>query len=194
MVLRWLKPGKEEKKPVENTEHLLVDGIDAFENGNFKAAAEAFIAIANTKPNHPLAHLLLARSFIQLREYARAVEALLNHLDVDPNSVEGYIYLGLVYYDLNESRKSQEAFEKALRLKSDSLLARENLAIARIKAGELDEAVDELTALHEERPGDKAITELLILALGQLGHWDTAKRYAAYSVADTARSNPHDRD
>ncbi len=179
MLFKWLNKGKNKTIELEGEpEEYLVEAIIAFENGQYSEAAELLIQIANAQPEHLLAHLLLARTLIQLNQHDQAVHALLNHLDIDPESAEAHIYLGLVYYDLNEIEQAEEAFEKATHLKRDSVLARENLAIARIQAGELREALDTLFVLHDENREDRIINELIVLALGKLGHWDAAKRFA----------------
>ncbi len=181
MLLKWFKKEEKQRNPGK-PEALLIDAIAAFENGDFDTAADIFIQIANNNQEHPLAHLLLARSFIQLGDTELAVEALRNHLEVDPESCEGFIYLGLALFDLEQTDGAEEAFEAAIKLKSNSVLARENLAIAKIEGGDLNEALDELLELHEANPSDNTLSELVILALGKLGRWDAAKRYASYTI------------
>lgn len=181
MLLKWFKKEAIQKIPGK-PEALLIDAIAAFENGDFETAADIFIRIANSNQDHPLAHLLLARSFIRLGDTELAVEALRNHLEVDPESVEGFIYLGLALFDLEQTDGAEEAFEEAIKLKNNSVLARENLAIAKIQGGDLNEALDELLVLHEANPSDNTLSELVILTLGKLGRWDSAKRYASYTI------------
>ncbi len=154
-----------------------MDAIDAYETGDFESAARWFAVITDSYPEHPLAYLLLGRSLIELKDYECALEALFDHLKVVPDSVEALIYIGMTYYECGELERAQERYEQALRLRRESILVRENMAITHISAGNFDNALDQLVALHEERPDDAEITELLIVTLGRLGRWEAAKHY-----------------
>jgi len=171
------------KSDQRGIEHYLVDAIESFESGRFSEAAHHFEAIATVVPEHPIANLMLGRSLIELGSYEKAINALFRHLKVVPDSVEALIYLGLTYYECGEHEQAVERYEQALQLREKSVLIRENLAITRMSAGELDIAIDELVALHEDKPEDPSITELLVLALGRLGRWEAAKHYV-YRLKD----------
>jgi tetratricopeptide (TPR) repeat protein len=158
-------------------EHYLVDALLHFESGEYVEASRLFRLIVRAYPEHPLAHLMLARTHIELGEWKKAIEALFKHLKIVPNSVEALIYLGLSYYEIGKLSLAEERFEQALQIRGESVLARENLAVTRLSAGELDRALDDLVSLHEEKPNDAAITELLIVTLGRLGSWEAARQY-----------------
>lgn len=166
------------KKQDEKTlEGYLIDAICEYENADYKEAAKHFKLITQAFPDHPLAFLFLARSYIELKLYENAIDALFCHLNVDPTSVEALIYLGLTYYECGEMEQATERYQQALSLRNESVLVRENLAITRLATGELNVALDDLVALHEERPDDLNIVELLVLTLGKLGKWEAAKQY-----------------
>jgi len=177
------KPEQKPKQKYRGIEDYLLDAFEAFEAGNFWEAAQQFEAISLVEANHPFANLMIGRSLIELGEYEKAINALFNQLKIDPNSVEALIYLGLTYYECGEFEQAMERYEQAFQIRRTSLLVRENMAIARMTAGELDKALDDLVALHEEKPEDPGITELLVLALGKLGKWEAAKRYV-YRLKD----------
>lgn len=165
------------KKESRSLEDYLVDAIDSFENGDYEDAAKNFMLIAKAYPEHPMAHIFLARAYIELTQYENAINALFAHLKVNPNSVEALIYLGLTYYECGEIEQTQERYEQALELRKDYQMVRENLAITHVASGELTEALEELVNLHQECPDDPNILELLVLTLGKLGKWEAAKRY-----------------
>lgn len=167
-----------ESKPKLEIETYLVDAIDAFENKNYDEAIQMFSAIAKVDPRHPLAHLMLGRAFIEICDYTRAIETLFKHLMAVPGSIEGIIYLGFAYYACGENDRAAERFEQAMGLRSDNILIRENLAIAKISSGDYESAFNELSKLHNKNPIDKNIIELMVLTLGKLGRWETAKKYA----------------
>jgi tetratricopeptide (TPR) repeat protein len=168
---------KKKKKTEISLSHFLVDSIDLFENGRYKEAANHFGLIIRAYPEHPLAHLMLARTYIELKAYKQAINSLFMHLQIVPNSVEAMIYLGLSYYECGEMPLAEERFEEAMKLRGNSLLVRENLAIARIQSGNLEEALDDLVGLHKDEPNDQGIIELIVLTLGRLGKWEAAKQY-----------------
>jgi Flp pilus assembly protein TadD len=160
-----------------DAENYFMDAIGAFEEGKFADAAPRFELLARLVPDHPLALLMLGRSLIELHEFERAVTALHGHLNIDPNSVEARIYLGLAYTECGKQDLAQEKFEEALSIKTNSLLAMENLIIMKISSGKLEEALAELMKLKTEYPRDGNIIELIILALGRQGAWNAAKQY-----------------
>lgn len=166
------------KKEDRELEDFLVDAIDYYEQGKYYEASKQFSLIANAFPEHPLVHLMLARSYLELKKYEQSIWSLLNHLRVIPDSVEARLYLGLAYYECGELERAQDRFQEALELKKDSLLVKENMAIIQIDKGELEEALFELENLHRERPNDSNIIQLIVLTLGRLGKWEIAKQYA----------------
>lgn len=170
--------GKEKKKNEVQVEAYLLDAIDLFEQGEFQRAADMFDIISRAYPDHPLAFLMLGRCYIEMNRYSMAIEMLFKHLSIVPTSIEGCILLGLAYYECGEYDRATERFEYAMELRSECVLARENLAITKILKGELDSAVEDLTELHEQYPEDRNIIELIVLTFGKLGKWETAKQYA----------------
>ena len=176
-ISRFLKQNAGGKN-CRNLEMELVDAICSFENRDFPEAAERFGNILGADPEHPIAHLMLGRSLIEMSEYEYAIEAFERHLEIMPDSVEALIYLGLACYELGRHEDAVEFFERAHELKRDSIMARENLAIAHLAAGDLSDAIAELINLHIENPKDRNLIELIVLALGKKGKWETAKQYS----------------
>jgi Flp pilus assembly protein TadD len=168
------KRGKQDDKTLEN---YLMDAIDHFENGDYIEAADQFSLIARAYPKHPLANLMLGRTYIHQKKYEKAIDSLFRHLNTAPNSMEALVNIGLAYYECGEFGLALERFEQALKLHSNSPTVRENLAITKLELGELNGALDLLVSLHEESPVDENVIELLVLTLGKLGKWDAAKRY-----------------
>ena len=100
-----------------------MDAIESFESGNLKDAIDRFEIITKGYSDHPLAHLMLARCYIERKQYEKAIGSLYSHLKVVPNSVEAMVYLGLAYYECGELTLAQARFEEAMKLKQNSILA-----------------------------------------------------------------------
>jgi tetratricopeptide (TPR) repeat protein len=160
-----------------DAEHYFMDAIGALEEGKFLDAAQRFEMLAKLVPDHPLARLMLGRSYVELLEFEKAVTTLHEHLNIDPNSVEARIYLGLAYAECGQPDLAEEMFKEALAIKSNSMLAMEDLIIVKISSGRLDEALEELVRLNKEHPKDRNIIELIVLVLGQQGAWQAASQY-----------------
>jgi Flp pilus assembly protein TadD len=176
------RKGRNDRKDVE---HFLIDAIESFENRDYVEAIKRFQLIAKLYPDHPIAHLILGRAYIELKDFPRAIVALYDHLEVVPDSAEAMIYLGLAYFECNELGLAQARFEEAMKLKVNSVLARENLVITKISAGRLEEAMADLLQLRKERPGDQSLVELVVLALGKMGKWEAAKQYLQQNDGST---------
>ena len=174
----WSIFKRNQKEEGQGIEVYLLDAFESFENGNYEEASQRFGVISGAFPEHPIAHLMLGRCYVELNVYSQAIMAFLQHLRIYPDSTEALIYLGLTYYECGEYQRAEERFEEALALGRDSELIRENLAVVRLEAGEIEAAIDDLVALHNKHPNDKQILETLILAFGRGGKWDAAKQYA----------------
>jgi tetratricopeptide (TPR) repeat protein len=181
-LFSWNRKNKNQRDNNQSIEHFLVDAIEAFEQGDFRKAIDRFELIVEAYPDHSLAYVLMGRAYIEEKKYEKAIEALYEHLKIVPHSVEAMIYLGIAYYEYHELNLAQSRFEEAMKLRSGSLLAKENLVITKISANHLDDALDDLIEIHKDHPNDKSISELLILTLGRLGHWNAAKQYALSMV------------
>ncbi|HEX9745523.1 MAG TPA: tetratricopeptide repeat protein [bacterium] len=172
---------KKRRKIEEQT--YLFDAISDFEDGKYEEAVTAFTTFTAVVPNHPLAHLLLARAYMALGKHEKAVNALFDHLRyVDDRSLEANVYLGVAYYELGRKDMARQRFEQAIMKKEDNLLVRENLALTRLETGKYEEALDDLLELKTILPEDQAINALLVKALGKLGKWETAQTISESSA------------
>jgi predicted Zn-dependent protease len=72
---------------------------------------------------------------------------------------------GSALQTLGRSREALEQFQIAVREKGDFVNARYNLARALIKAGRLDEAIENLRAVVAAYPNDQTAREYLAKAL-----------------------------
>ncbi len=83
-----------------------------------------------------------------------AVTALRTAVAVQPSSVEGHTMLGLALDRLGIAGDAAKEYQTALKLKPDYAPARLNLANSQIKAGKLDDAIENLHQLLAKNPED----------------------------------------
>lgn len=182
MLFNWLKHGFNRhiaKEPAVMAEHdNMFEAMADFEDGNFSDAVYRLHDICRKSPDHPLANIMLARALLHFDQYPRAIETLERHLAfVNEKSPEALLYLGVAYFDLGDIQKSIQYFEKAWENGAGSRLIRENLALGKFRIGRLADALDDLMALYELDPDDRAISLMILKILGKLGKWESARIY-----------------
>ena len=176
MTVSWIKEKFVNKKISEADDSMaLFDAIAAFEDGNYAEAESMFSNMIRSDKKHPLAYIMVARTLILQKKNAQALDYLFHHLNyVDSKSIEALTYMGLVYYELEDTKSALKFFELAYTYREENLLIKENLAIANLELGKLDEALEFLSDLYDEFPQDRVIGELLVNTLGRLGKWEPA--------------------
>jgi hypothetical protein len=96
---------------------------------------------------------------------AGAASALAVAVRAKPEDPIAHNLYGSALQTLGRSREALEQFQIAVRQKGDFVNARYNLARALIKAGRLDEAVENLRAVVAAYPNDQAAREYLVKAV-----------------------------
>jgi tetratricopeptide (TPR) repeat protein len=107
--------------------------------------AHAIEAIRNAQAEHPGDWILdkeLALAREQTGDYTGAAESWQAVLDILPHYVEGWQVLGRTCAESKQDTKARDAFEKALALAPDPLVALTGLAEASSREGKQDEALD----------------------------------------------------
>jgi tetratricopeptide (TPR) repeat protein len=103
-LARAAPPGAEE----------FAQGLEAFHQGNFEAAVQAFEAALAKSPNLPEIHINLALAYVRLSRPTDAVAALERAATVAPDTPRVLFQLGGAYLELNELDKAATALEKGL--------------------------------------------------------------------------------
>ncbi len=106
----------------------------------YPEAIRHFQTALAANPNSDEAQYDLADAYFQLRDYARALEAL-EHVSEAARQDESYLSLsGDILAHLGRMRDAERAFEQAVRQSPDNDQVLLSLALARMQAGELDAA------------------------------------------------------
>jgi tetratricopeptide (TPR) repeat protein len=120
----------EKKEPLlkgNGSEHFK-KGVEAFRNGNFSAAIDAFRAATETDPKNAKywSHLSLAFSRIKTG-FNDAEKASLEAMNLEPGNADHSINLGMIYMKKGMKEKALEQFEHALSIDSKNVRAKKGI-------------------------------------------------------------------
>lgn len=87
-------------------------------------------------------HFNMGLFYQKQREYARAFEAYLRAVELNPFHVEAYNNLGILYQEVGDLDKAVQYFRKALGADPNYEKAYNNLGVVLIRQGKLEEAAD----------------------------------------------------
>ncbi len=118
-----------------------------------EAAAHYERALALRGPD-PDVFYNLALIQIERHDYKSARQNLLHAVDINPDHVEAYKWLGTADLELRDYRETIIASRRALSLDPKSVRARHNLAVALLASGRLDDAIRQFESLVSLLPDD----------------------------------------
>jgi len=82
----------------------------------------------------------IGQKFVKQKEFAKALDFFLNLSNEKKNNPTINFYLGLIYSELNDFKKSIECYEKSLKEEPKSFYTLYNLAIVKQNIGEVNQA------------------------------------------------------
>jgi tetratricopeptide (TPR) repeat protein len=104
-----------------------------------------------------------------------AVRILSGEIQRNPNSSEGYFYLGLAHFRAGRSTQARPALERAAALAPGNAQAWKILGLAATSAGDPDAAVAALRTACELAPTDDEACYYFARNLFALGHYEAAR-------------------
>src|SRR5262249_49479084 len=104
-------------------------------------------------PADPKKLLQVADSLARSGRWAQAAAALRQAAKEDPNNVAAWMKLGICLDQTQDSAGAIDAYEHALSLQPELVLARKNMAKALVAAGRTDEAIVQFKTILEKNPG-----------------------------------------
>lgn len=139
--------------------------------------------------NQAAAHLvdegvaLYKKGFVS--NYRSAEEKLDQAVALDPGYSEAFLYLGRVEDALWQDDKATAAFQRAIAIDPDYEEARVSFAAALLDQGGLDEAVRQLNAALQQKPGDGTALYLLSQAYAREGDYADGRSAALRAIGAT---------
>lgn len=130
------------------------------------AAARAWEAALQRRPGHLSYAIELAVSLAALKRHDEALGLLEQVTDADPENVQAWTQMGIVFFLRQDYGLAKERFRYALSLAPEHENARYHLALTHLYTGQRDQAMEELGRIIKYHPDNvKARTDLGVLTL-----------------------------
>jgi Flp pilus assembly protein TadD len=144
----------EARPPVdtETVEKMGMDGIAAFEKGNFEGAKEAYLRVLKVEPNNLAALVNLGSTEYRLGNSEEAERFLRRSLQIKPDNPTAWLNLGMVYLAREEPMRALAAMAQAVVHEPEDPVARNYLGVAAGRNRWFDAAESELRRAIELRP------------------------------------------
>jgi len=153
-ALRPMEIPEEAKPPVETltVEVIGLEGIEAFQRGNFEGAREAYLRVLKIEPNNLPALVNLGAAEFQLGNFDEAERALRRSLQIKTDNPAAWLNLGILYLERGETMQALAAVAQAAAHDPSDAVARNYLGVAAGQLGWFDAAEAELRRAVEIRP------------------------------------------
>jgi len=140
------------------------------EQHRYACAAPAFRAALKIEPDSASLHYYLGLTLQSAGQSQAAIGELQRSIKLDPGELQPRLVLGVALNAIGRMTESQEAWEAALEVDPNSLIALDWLAKARISSRQYDAAIELLSSA----PRDESLTLDLALAYSQSNQFDKA--------------------
>ena len=96
-----------------------VDGNNVFKDGHYERAAQYYLTALEQDPKHHAAMLALANSYVQLKQYDKALTAIERALKMKPEFGGAYATRGIIYDHLGRYEQAIADYERSLKMDPD---------------------------------------------------------------------------
>ncbi len=161
-----------------NEKVLYYVGKVSYDMDNYGDAIKYLNGAAKEDPTNAEIPYMIARSYADMMNYKLAVPYFQKAIELKPTEAYWIYELGLLHYAMHNDKDALqymlEAGEKGLKRDNDYL---ENLGIAYLNTGNLDEGVKILSEILKKRPSDINILNMVAEAYYYKGKYDLATDY-----------------
>jgi len=134
------------------TEQLGIDGISAFQRGNFEGAKEAYVRVLKVEPNNLAALVNLGATEYRLGNMPEAESLLKRSLKIKQDNATAWLNLGIVYLELDQPMQALASIAQAVVHAPNDPVARNYLGVAAGRNRWFDAAEAELRRAVELQP------------------------------------------
>lgn len=149
-----------------------------YDRENYGEAIRVLTDASKEEPANAEAPYMIARSYADMLNYKQAIPFFQKAIQLDTSKPNWIYEMALIYYAMNDTKNTLkymlEAGEKGVRRDNDYM---ENLAIAYLDAGKLDEGVGIMQEILKRKPTDMNILNMLAEAYYYKGKYQEAIDY-----------------
>jgi len=149
-----------------------------YDQDNYGEAIKYLNAAATDDPQNAEIPYLVAHSYADMMNYKLAIPYFQKAIQLDPNKNYWIYELGLIYYALNDDKNALkyilDAGAKGYNRDNDYL---ENLGIAYLNVGNLDEGTKIMDEILKKKPSDMNILNMMAEAYYYKGQYKKAMDY-----------------
>lgn len=153
------------------------NGINAYQSGDYQEAVEQLqqaLDLGVTIYSRAQIFTILGNAFSELEQYDNAIDAHNTALELDPESHEAWVNLGVVYRLTGDLDQAEYCYNQALSFNPDYPEAHSSLGVLYIVRGEPEKAVESLERAIELAPQYAVAYGNLALAYAIVGRFDDA--------------------
>jgi tetratricopeptide (TPR) repeat protein len=149
-----------------------------YEQDNYGEAIRQLTLAAKEEPENAEIPYMIARSYADMMNYKQAIPFFQKAIELDPSKNYWIYELGLICYAMHDDKNALkyilEAGEKGYKKDNDYF---ENLGIAYLNVGKLDEGVKILNEILEKKPSDLNVLNMVAEAYYYKGKYKEAIEY-----------------
>ena len=162
--------------PAEKVSYYI--GKVNYDMDNYGEAIKQLTIAAKEEPQNAEVPYMIAHSYADMMNYKQAIPYFMKAIELDPSKNYWIYELGLIYYAIHDDKNSLkyiiEAGEKGYNKDNDYL---ENLGIAYLNTGNLEEGVKILGEILKRKPSDLNILNMIAEAYYYKGKYRDAIEY-----------------
>lgn len=136
----------------DTVDQMGMDGVAAFQKGNFEGAREAYLRVLKIEPNNIPALVNLGATEYRMGNNTEAERLLRRALQLKPDNPTAWLNLGIIYLEQDEPMRSLAAVAQAVVHAPNDPVARNYLGVAAGRNRWFDAAEAELRRAVELRP------------------------------------------
>lgn len=149
-----------------------------YEQGNYGDAIKQLTIATKEQPQNAEAPYMIARSYADMQNYKLAIPFFQKAIELDTAKSNWIYEMALIYYAIPDDKNALKymllAGEKGYRRDNEYM---QNLGIAYLNGGKLDEGVKIFEEILKNRPSDLNVLNLLAEAYYDRGKWQQAIDY-----------------
>ncbi len=170
-------------------------GLSYGQLNEFEKSKKHLLKAAHLNPNDVNVNQSLAFTLTRLKEYKEALRYLEYAKKIAPNNPQIYSMLGMIYDDMEDWEKCNEAYERALAIDSTDILIMNNYAYSLSKQNKnLERALELVNKALEQAPDNASYLDTkgwILFKMGKIKEAEKFVKQALEKETESAEVNEH---